>query len=190
MSLTGAYVWLSYNPAATDPWIGANNAKSWLIRTPADTELLIAEALKASPVDPNKTANANAIRDLRRTLSDKGVRVRISERVTPGAAGLWDPNRTEIRILPKAVQKGLPALAEILAHEAAHVAQSCRGGGIRKASIPLGIEVAPVEEFAKQLSADLYAGHPATRTIELEAFTAGARPNDAAKLVQHYCRGF
>lgn len=184
-----AYAWFFYNPQPTDPRIATNNQKSWLIRTPADTELLIAEAMKADPVNSEQDPNAIAIRKLSRVLKSKGVRIRISDSVQDGAAGEWDANRTEIRIRPVAVGKGLPALAEILAHEATHVAQSCHGGSIHQASVPLGIEVSPVQTFAKQLNADLYAGHPATRTVELEAFSAGAQPDFAVKLVEHYCRG-
>lgn len=145
--------------------------------------------MKNNPVDSEQDSNAIAIRRLSLSLTNKGVRIRISDSVQDGAAGEWDPNLTELRIRPVAVQKGLPALAEILAHEATHVAQSCHGGSIRQASVPLGIEVSPVQTFAQQLNADLYAGHPATRTIELEAYSAGAQPDYAVKLVEHYCRG-
>ncbi len=183
-----SYVWLFYNPAPTDPRINGNPSKSWLIRTPADTEPLIAEASKDKTTPSEQDANAISIRQLKHRLDNIGVHLRVTDRVQAGAAGEWDPNRTEIRIRPLAVQKGLPALAEILAHEATHVAQSCHGGNIRKESVPLGIEVFPVERFAKQLNSKLYAGHPATRTVELEAFTAGSKPDLALILLEHYCR--
>lgn len=136
------------------------------------------------PPDPN----AIVIRRLKRSLDDKGVRLRISDGVQAGAAGEWDPNQGEIRIRPSALQSGLPALAQMLAHEATHVAQSCHAGGLRKEGVPLGIDVSPVQTFAQQLNDKLYAGHPATRTVELEAYTAGAQPDFAVTLLEHYCR--
>jgi hypothetical protein len=42
-------------------------------------------------------------------------------------------------------------------------------------------------DFQAQLNSGGYTGHPAGRTIELEAFTASARPAWAAQLVDHFC---
>ncbi len=58
------------------------------------------------------------------------MRLRISRRVQEGETGEWDPGVGEIRIKPEGLQMGLNPLAQILAHEATHVAQSCKGGGI------------------------------------------------------------
>jgi hypothetical protein len=60
-------------------------------------------------------------------------------------------------------------------------------GCISKNSIALGIDVAPAATFQTQLNSGFYASHLAPRAIELEAFTAGARPAWAAQLVDHFC---
>ncbi|MEN9540506.1 MAG: hypothetical protein RLZZ459_597, partial [Cyanobacteriota bacterium] len=187
LSLVGSYLWVSSDPQLLRRWTTPTEQGSWLIETPADTELLIAEAGKFAPGAENDQDSATAIRQLTRSLLTSNVRLRISRRVQEGAAGEWDPGVGEIRIKPEGLQMGLNPLAQILAHEATHVAQSCKGGGIGKNSIPLGIEVDPATTFESQLNSGLYAGHPAGRAIELEAFTAGARPAWAAQLVDHFC---
>ncbi len=187
LSLVGSYLWVGSNPLQLRRWTAPPEQGSWLIETPADTELLIAEAGKFTPEAENDLDSAPAIRQLTRSLLSSNVRLRISRRVQEGAAGEWDPGVSEIRIKPEGLQMGLNPLAQILAHEATHVAQSCKGGGIGKNSTPLGIEVDPAATFEAQLNSGLYAGHPAGRAIELEAFTAGARPAWAAQLVDHFC---
>jgi hypothetical protein len=187
LSLVGSYLWVGSNPQLLRRWTTPSEQGSWLIETPADTELLIAEASKFAPGAENDQDSAAAIRQLTRSLLSSNVLLRISRRVQEGAAGEWDPGVGEIRIKPEGLQLGLSPLAQILAHEATHVAQSCKGGGIGKNSTPLGIEVDPATTFEAQLNSGLYAGHPAGRAIELEAFTAGARPAWAAQLVDHFC---
>ena len=187
LSLVGSYLWVGSNPQLLRRWTTPTEQGSWLIETPADTELLIAEASKFAPGSETNQDSATAIRQLTRSLLASNVRLRISRRVLPGAAGEWDPGVGEIRIKPEGMQMGLSPLAQILAHEATHVAQSCKGGGIGKNSIPLGIDVDPAVDFQAQLNSGLYTGHPAGKAIELEAFTAGARPAWAAQLVDHFC---
>jgi len=187
LSLVGSYLWVGANPKLLRRWTTPHEQGSWLIETPADTELLIAEAVKFDPGAASDEESAAAIRQLSRSLLASNVQLRISRRVQQGAAGEWDPNVGEIRIKPEGLRMGLNPLAQILAHESTHVAQSCKGGGIGKNSIALGIDVDPVVDFQSQLNSGLYAGHPAGRAIELEAFTAGARPAWAAQLVDHFC---
>jgi hypothetical protein len=129
------------------------------------------------------------IRELIARLQANGVRVLINVSVTDGAAGVWDPGVAEVRIEPSAMAMGRKVLVEILAHEAAHVAQSCRTGGLGKNSEPMEIQVFPVKRFRDRLNSSLYRGHVSTKAIELEAFTVGTNPPWAIKLLDHYCKG-
>jgi hypothetical protein len=191
LGLVGFYLYLMANPRAVSHWLAPyspSSRNSWWIKTPADVEILIDQAQRADSetVDPSVHGT---IRDLITRLKAKGVRVLISERVIEHAAGVWDPGLGEIRLRPSTVSMGSRVLAEVLAHETAHVAQSCRAGGIGKNSEPMGIKVNPAEVFRHQLDSPLYKGHPGTKAIELEAFTVGANPPWAIKLLDHFCKG-
>jgi hypothetical protein len=83
---------------------------------------------------------------------------------------------------------GTVTLAQALAHEAAHVAQSCRAGGISKNSEPMGIQVDPARTYQQQLGSSLYKGPLSSKAIEIEAYSVGAIPEWAPKLLDHYCK--
>ena len=190
LGLVGSYLYMMANPRAVSHWLAPYSPSSrnaWLINTPADIELLIDQAQRGDvqPVAPSTHA---VIRDLLARLDAKGVRVLISDKVVEGAGGVWDPNLAEIRIRPSMVAKGSSVLAEILAHEAAHVAQSCRAGGIGMNSEPMGIEVDAAKVYRYQLDSPLYDGPPSSKAIELEAFSVGANPPWAIQLLDHFCK--
>jgi hypothetical protein len=191
LSLVGCYLYLTANPRAVSHWLAPyspSSRSSWWIKTPADVELLIDQAQKADneTVDP---AIHGTIRELITRLNDKGVRLLISERVMEHAGGEWDPSLAEIRLRASTVTMGSKVLAEVLAHETAHVAQSCRAGGLGKNSEPMGIEVDPAQVFRHQLDSPLYKGHPSSKAVELEAFSVGTNPPWAIKLLDHFCKG-
>jgi len=172
LGLVGSYLYMLANPRAVSHWLAPyspSSANSWLIKTPADSELLINQAQRAD-VEAVAPSTHGVIRDLIARLDAKGVRVLISEKVTENAGGVWDPGLAEIRIRPSMVAKGSSVLAEILAHEAAHVAQSCKAGGLGRSSEPMGIQVDRAEVFRYQLDSPLYDGPPSSKAIELEAF--------------------
>ena len=79
--------------------------------------------------DPNLK---NTIRILAQTWQSKRIQLVVTDYITPGAGGEWEPTRGELRLRPSTVTMGIPGLANALAHESAHVAQSCRAGGIGK----------------------------------------------------------
>ena len=158
----------------------------WNIATPADIELLIGEAQQAEAAASSQ-AGDDAIRHISSSLRSKGVRILISDSVTLGAGGEWDPGRGELRIKPSTVLLGTATLAQALAHEAAHVAQSCRAGAISKNSEPMGIQVDPAKTYQQQLGSALYKGPLSSKAIEIEAYSVGAIPEWAPKLLDHFC---
>lgn len=188
--IIGGYLYISANPGAISKWMAPyreSTKNSWQISTPADIELLIGKAQQAPGV-PGSPASDGVIRDIANNLKSKGVRILVSDYVTPNAGGEWDPAQGEIRIRPSTVLMGTAVLAQALAHEAAHVAQSCRAGGIGNKSEPMGIPVDPAKTYQQQLDSALYKGPISNMAIELEAYSVGAIPEWAPKLLDHYCR--
>jgi hypothetical protein len=189
-SLLGAYLYLWANPRVIPARVAPNSESarnSWNIATPADIELLIGKAQEGFEVSTSQRSE-NAIRSIAINLISKGVRVLISDNVMPHAAGEWDPGRGELRIRPSIISMGSATLAEVLAHEAAHVAQSCRAGGINRKSEPMGIQVDPAKTYQQQLNSILYKGPISDKAIELEAFSVGAIPEWAPRLLDHFCK--
>jgi len=189
-SLLGSYLYMWANPRAISTWMApySESARnSWNIATPADIELLIAKA-QQSAAPASSQASDDAIRGISSNLISKGVRILISDNVMPGAGGEWDPGHGELRIKPSTVLLGTTTLAQALAHEAAHVAQSCRAGGISKNSEPLGIPVDPAKTYQQQLDSALYKGPLSSKVIEIEAYSVGAIPEWAPRLLNHYCK--
>lgn len=189
-SLLGSYLYIWANPRAVSRWMApySESARnSWHIATPADIELLIGKAQQSSDEPPSQ-AKEDAIRAIANTLIAKGVRVLISNQVMPNAGAEWAPAWRELRIRPSTVSMGTATLAQALAHEAAHVAQSCRAGGIGKNSEPMGIPVDPAKTYQRQLDSDLYKGPVSKKAVELEAYSVGAQPEWAPKLLDHFCK--
>ncbi|MCP9884111.1 hypothetical protein KBY97_03070 [Synechococcus sp. ATX 2A4] len=189
--LLGSYLFMGANPRVIHHWLArysVSTANSFEIKTPAHIEVLIDMAITGDREVVQPSVNRTT-RKLIARLQAKGVRILMSSNVTEGAAGVWDPGVGEIRIKRSAVLMGSLVLAEIMAHEAAHVAQSCRAGGLGQNSEPMRIKVYPVATFRERLNSPLYGNHVATRVIELEAFTVGTNPPWAIKLLDHYCKG-
>jgi len=189
-SLLGGYLYMWANPRAISTWMApySESARnSWNIATPADIELLIGKAQQA-PAAPSSQGSDAAIRSIASNLRSKGVRILISDNVMPNARSEWDPGRGELRIRPSTVLMGTATLAQALAHEAAHVAQSCRAGGISRNSEIMGIQIDPAKTYQQQLNSSLYKGPLSNKAIELEAYSVGAIPEWAPKLLDHYCK--
>ena len=159
---------------------------SWWIRSPADRQALLARAGLAdrSSGDP---AVGHQARDLLDLLASRGVHLRISDDVTPEASAEWDSRRAEIRLRPWTVSLGQRALLEALAHEAVHVAQSCRAGGIHQAGIPLGLRVDGAAVSDAQLTSSHWRGLASDRQLELEAYTVASDPAWAIRLLTSSC---
>jgi hypothetical protein len=195
IGLLGGYLHMMTNQKAIDTWMAPYRdparkaeANSWQISTPADIELLIDRAQRAPSV-PSSQPEEEVIRVIAGNLISKGVSIAISDHVSQGAGGEWDPGSRELRMRPSTVSMGTSVLAQALAHEAAHVAQSCRAGGLSKNSEPMGIQVDPAKTYRQQLDSALYKGPLSNKAVELEAYSVGAIPEWAPKLLDFYCKG-
>lgn len=97
----------------------------WPIRTSADVELLLREAQNPAPTAVGLGGQDDAtplVRELMATLIAHRVAIVVTEAVPQGAAAFWNPATAEIGLRPSILHRGLPVVAEVLAHEATHVA--------------------------------------------------------------------
>jgi len=128
------------------------------------------------------------IADLRRALVALGVRLELREPAKPGAAAEWDPAARTLRIKPAVVAKGSADFARVLNHEAIHVAQSCRGGGIGAAPRPLGLPQQLPDHLQSVLQAPTYARASATeRQLEREAYAHQDQLDLGLSLLSLHC---
>lgn len=157
-------------------------------RRPGEPELSLAEiqALIAHP--PAFTRERTAIAELLALLTVAGVRIQIIQPRKAGAAAEWDPRSRSLRIKPSVLGSGSRQFAEVLNHEAIHVAQSCRGGGISAPPRPLGLSEQLPAQLATVLQEPLYSrASPAEQRLEREAYANQQLLELGALLVRSHC---
>jgi hypothetical protein len=145
------------------------------------------QALLRNP--PRYEEDRQAIAGLLEQLRSLGVRVELKPARAAGAAGEWDPSRATVRIRPDVAGLGSRAFARVLNHEAIHVAQSCRGGGVRRPPRPLGLSRRLTEETAVLLAAPPYRRiPPLARQMEEEAFAHQDDLSSGRTLLARLCQ--
>lgn len=113
-----------------------------------------------------------AIAELMAELRSRGVLLVLGPTRKVGAAGEWEPRAGILRIRPDVPSKGSEELAKVINHEAIHVAQSCRNGGLRAPPRPLGLPVVSTPAIERFLNSPVYAGLSETdRRLEREAYS-------------------
>jgi hypothetical protein len=122
------------------------------------------------------------------TLESLGIQVVVGDPSIDGASAEWDSSSRTMTISADTMQQGSDAVLQAMNHEAVHVAQSCKAGGVGAAGTALGIGTSG--EAAQAVQHETYAGISAEeQQMELEAYTltnqAGA---GVAAAVQH-CSG-
>ena len=130
-----------------------------------------------------------AVRSLLQALRRSGVLVALGPPRLLGAAGEWDPRGNVLRIRPDVPSKGSRAFAQVLNHEAIHVAQSCRGRRwFRQQPEPLGLGGQPNATAERHLAEPLYArASAAQRILEAEAYAHQDRLNLGPQLLAAHC---
>ena len=145
------------------------------------------KALLRNP--PSFEREHGAIRQVLATLERSGAVVLLEQPRKPGAAGEWNPRRAELRIRPDVPGKGSVEFARVLNHEAIHVAQSCRGGGLRAQPMPLGLPRQLDARARQHLAEPLYAKASAReRVLEEEAYAGQDQLSLGTQLLQAHCR--
>jgi hypothetical protein len=137
---------------------------------------------------PTYARERQVIRDLLDRLRRLGVKVELQSPSHALAAGEWTPREARLRIRPDIPLRGSAALAMVLNHESIHVAQSCRGGGVRSEPASLGLPRRVDPDGKAMLTAPAYRNAPLrARWLEQEAY---AHQNDldlGAALLDRHC---
>ena len=158
-------------------------------RRPGDPELSIAEIQQLMNNPPSYVMEREAIVELLRTMEAANVRLLLSDPKKSGAAGEWDHGQRTMRIDPAVVSKGTVEFAEVLNHEAIHVAQSCTGGSIWARPQRLGIPTDLKPEVAVHLDDPLYAAiSNEERDLEKEAYANQHVIGLGASLIRSHCK--
>lgn len=158
-------------------------------RRAGEPELSVEElqALIDSPPDHGEKRRATA--DLLGALEQAGVQVQLAEPRKTGAAGEWDHAARTLRIKPAVVDKGTVDFAQVLNHEAIHVAQSCAAGGLRTVPRVLGLSQNVPAELKLHLDEPLYAGASDwEKALEREAYANQRQLQLGTTLVRTHCR--
>ncbi len=145
------------------------------------------QALLRQP--PRFDRERQTISELLSQLRHLGVTVELRTPRSPIAAGEWDPSRAALRVRPDVPSAGSRDFARVLNHEVIHVAQSCRGGGVRRAPVPLGLARRLSRDNAKLMDLPLYSRLPArARLLEEEAFANQEDLSLGQALLVRLCR--
>jgi hypothetical protein len=116
------------------------------------------------PVKTSADDDLALVRQLIATLLDHHVAIVVTDAVPTGAAAAWNSMAAEISIRPSVIGQGLPVLAEVLAHEAAHVAQSCSAGGLPRASCQVSTQAILLAKPSNWRPSALAPGRPGQRS--------------------------
>jgi len=158
-------------------------------RRPEEPVLSVVELRRRMENPRTYEAERQAVVRLLRSLHAAGVELELSQPHKRGAAAEWDPFRRTLRIAPSVPEKGSLDFARVLNHEAIHVAQSCRGGGLRARPVPLGLPRQLSGVRADELSSPLYASaSPLEKELEAEAYANQDDLDQADALVRRHCR--
>ncbi|WP_087066875.1 hypothetical protein [Cyanobium sp. NIES-981] len=158
-------------------------------RRSGEPRLSLAEIRRRMADPPSFHAEQAAIRQLIGVLGLAGVRIQLSQPRKPGAAAEWDPGARTLRIKPKVMGAGSSDFAQVLNHEAIHVAQSCSRGSVRAAPRLLGLDTRLPAHLGGVLSEAVYASASSdVKQLEREAYANQHRLDLGARLVRQHCR--
>lgn len=145
--------------------------------------------LKALLRDPPRyERERSAIGALLAQLRHLGVNVELHPPRQARASGEWDPRRATLRIRPDVPSWGSRQFAEVLNHEAIHVAQSCRAGGLRRIPVPLGLSRSLGAQERQLLADPAYRNaSPWVLRLEQEAFANQADLALGRSLLRAHC---
>ena len=118
------------------------------------------------------------------TLKSLGIEIVVGIPSIDGASAEWNAGSRTMTISRATMQQGSSAVLQAMNHEAVHIAQSCKAGGVGTAGAPLEVETSG--GAAQALQHDVYKGvSEAEKQMELEAYTltnkAGAGINAAVE---------
>ena len=129
------------------------------------------------------------IKILLKELRDIGVTVAIGDPRKSGAAAVWSPKKQTIKISPIKMEQGSLAVLRVLNHEAIHVAQSCKNGGVNYRVSPLGVDTSPREIYDTQIKSKVYSNASSEiKKAEKEAYSYEYSSQSAIYFINKYCK--
>lgn len=157
-------------------------------RRPGEPPLSLDQIRAQIAMPPSFEEEQQAVVRLLQTLQGAGIQLELRKPGKAAAAAEWDPAQRTLRIDPSVPAQGSLDFARVLNHEAIHVAQSCKGGGLRAAPRLLGIDRTLSPELAAQLASPTYAEANAwERSLEAEAYAHQNRLEVGEAMVSRYC---
>ena len=136
------------------------------------------------------TLHRETIKLLLKELRDIGVTVAIGDPRISDAAAVWNPKKQTIKISPIKMEQGSLAVLRVLNHEAIHVAQSCKNGGINYRVSPLGVDISPRKIYNNQIKSKIYSNASSDiKKAEKEAYSYEYSSQSAIYFINKYCKG-
>ena len=141
----------------------ASNAGSFMNQVQAATGLGDSAPVASLAANP---AIANQVN----TLEGLGIQVVVGDPSIQGASAEWDASRRTMTISPDTMAKGSGSIMQAIDHEAVHIAQSCKAGGVNHAGTALGVAtsgeaVKRIQHAAYENASD-HAKHSSWRPID------------------------
>jgi len=137
---------------------------------------------------PTFSIERQSISRIWQILDRAGVDIRLTRPRKDGAAGEWDPQVKTIRIQPEVLVKGSKVFAQVLNHEAIHVAQSCKQGSLNAFPEVIGLTSDLPRELEFVLEKPQYRNTSLqVKNLEREAFANQADLGLGPSLLQAYC---
>jgi hypothetical protein len=157
-------------------------------RRHGEPELTLAQIRQRLNDPPRYERERQEIHRLLLLLQRARVRVVLETPRKPGAAAEWDHAARTMRIRHDVPEQGTLDFAQVLNHEAIHVAQSCASGSLRTRPRALGLSTRLDSELERHLHQPLYADtSQLERLLEKEAYANQHRLGLGASLVEAHC---
>ena len=120
------------------------------------------------------------------TLESLGIEIVVGNPSIDGASAEWDAARRTMTISSATMQLGAGAVLQAMNHEAVHVAQSCKAGGVGTAGKALGIGTSGAA--AQALQHEVYESvSEEEKQMELEAYTLTNEPGAGINAAVDHC---
>jgi len=157
----------------------ASNAGSFMNQVQAATGLGDSAPVASLAANPAIASQVNALEGL-------GIQVVVGDPSIQGASAEWDASRRTMTISPKTMAKGASSIMQAIDHEAVHIAQSCKAGGVNHAGTALGVAtsgeaVERIQHAAYENASD-HAKH-----LELEAYSLAEQAGAGISAAIDHC---
>ena len=157
----------------------ASNAGSFMNQVQAATGLGDSAPVASLGANPAIASQVNALEGL-------GIKVVVGDPSIQGASAEWDASRRTMTISPDTMAKGSGSIMQAIDHEAVHIAQSCKAGGVNHAGTALGVAtsgeaVERIQHAAYENASD-HAKH-----LELEAYSLAEQAGAGISAAIDHC---